>query len=77
MANEALKKPSNMKYVVTLRAFPPPESLLAKMEEMGFKITHVYGLTEVYGPVTLCVERPEWDDLTVSERAKKIPPRYA
>lgn len=50
---------------------PPSEAMLEKMEAMGFHITHVYGLTEVYGPVTLCVEHEEWDDLTVSERASK------
>lgn len=50
---------------------PPPESMLEKMEAMGFHITHVYGLTEVYGPVTFCVERPDWADLSVGERAQK------
>ena len=69
--NEALKKAIKHEVRCNVAGAPPPESLLAKMEEMGFKITHVYGLTEVYGPVTLCVERPEWDDLTVSERAQK------
>ncbi|WP_131668478.1 AMP-binding protein [Psychrobacter pygoscelis] len=50
---------------------PPSETMLENMEAMGFHITHVYGLTEVYGPVTLCVEHEEWDDLEVSERASK------
>ncbi len=47
----------------------PPEAVLAAMEEIGFNITHVYGLTEVYGPATLCVEPEEWRDLTLSERS--------
>ena len=50
---------------------PPSETMLAKMEAMGFDITHVYGLTEAYGPVTICAEQAEWDDLEVSERAQK------
>ena len=50
---------------------PPSETMLENMEAMNFHITHVYGLTEVYGPVTVCVEHEEWDDLTVSERASK------
>ena len=50
---------------------PPSETMLENMEAMGFHITHVYGLTEVYGPVTVCVEHDEWNDLSVSERASK------
>lgn len=50
---------------------PPSEAILEKMEAMGFHISHVYGLTEVYGPVTICVEHEEWNALSVSERASK------
>jgi fatty-acyl-CoA synthase len=39
------------------------------MEQLGFEITHVYGLTEVYGPVTVCAWHEEWDALPVPERA--------
>ncbi|MDO5667541.1 MAG: acyl-CoA synthetase [Alcaligenaceae bacterium] len=49
----------------------PPEAVLARMEEMGFKITHVYGLTEVYGPSAGCVEKVEWADLSMEDRAMK------
>ena len=47
----------------------PPEAVLAAMEAIGFEITHVYGLTEVYGPATVCVQRDEWADMDISERA--------
>ncbi|AUZ04704.1 MULTISPECIES: acyl-CoA synthetase [Vitreoscilla] len=47
----------------------PPEAVLAAMEKMDFEITHVYGLTEVYGPASVCVQRPEWLDLDISGRA--------
>ncbi|WP_367109667.1 AMP-binding protein [uncultured Psychrobacter sp.] len=50
---------------------PPSETMLAAMEKMGFHISHVYGLTEVYGPVTVCAEQAEWDELDVSGRAQK------
>ena len=50
---------------------PPSEAMLEKMENIGFHITHVYGLTEVYGPVTLCAEHDEWNELSISERATK------
>jgi len=50
---------------------PPSETMLAAMEAMGFHISHVYGLTEVYGPVTVCAEQEEWDELDVATRAQK------
>ncbi|WP_201587691.1 AMP-binding protein [Psychrobacter jeotgali] len=50
---------------------PPSETMLAQMEDMGFDISHVYGLTEVYGPVTVCAEQAEWDELDVAGRAQK------
>lgn len=68
--NDTLKQAITHEVRCNVAGAPPPESLLEKMEAMGFKISHVYGLTEVYGPVSICVERPEWDELPVSERAK-------
>ena len=50
---------------------PPSETMLAAMEAMGFHISHVYGLTEVYGPVTVCAEQQEWDELDVATRTQK------
>ena len=50
---------------------PPSETMLAQMEAMGFHISHVYGLTEVYGPVSVCAEQEEWDELDVNGRAQK------
>ncbi len=52
-------------------ASAPPSSVIAAMEEMGFHVTHVYGLTEVYGPATVCDWHPEWNLLPAAERAKK------
>jgi fatty-acyl-CoA synthase len=51
-------------------ASAPPSSVIAAMEEMGFHVTHVYGLTEVYGPATVCDWHPEWNALPLAERAK-------
>ncbi|HYD30647.1 MAG TPA: acyl-CoA synthetase [Azospirillaceae bacterium] len=47
----------------------PPAAVIEKMERMGFDITHVYGLTEVYGPVTLCAWHEMWNDLPLETRA--------
>ncbi len=48
----------------------PPAQVIGGIEKMGISITHVYGLTEVYGPVTVCAWHEEWDALPLEERAK-------
>jgi fatty-acyl-CoA synthase len=48
----------------------PPAKVIGAVEEMGIKVTHTYGLTEVYGPVTVCAWHEEWDALTLDERAR-------
>lgn len=48
----------------------PPAAVLEEMERMGVEITHVYGLTEVYGPASICQPKPEWARLPIDERAE-------
>ncbi|MEE1868496.1 acyl-CoA synthetase [Pseudomonas auratipiscis] len=48
----------------------PPAKVIGAVEEMGIKVTHVYGLTEVYGPVTVCAWHAEWDEHPLAERAR-------
>src|SRR5690606_21940717 len=48
---------------------PPPVAVLAGAERIGINLTHVYGLTEVYGPAAVCAEQQGWDDLPGDERA--------
>ena len=48
----------------------PPASLIEGMEQLGFELTHVYGLTEVYGPATVCAKQEQWDNLDIGERAR-------
>lgn len=55
---------------VMTAAAPPPATILARMEEEGFRVTHVYGLTEVYGPAVACAWKREWDALSAAERAR-------
>ncbi len=50
---------------------PPPAAVLAAMEARGFAVTHVYGLTETYGPAVACDWREGWDALPPQERAAK------
>ena len=51
-------------------AAPPPESVLAAMDEAGFGVTHLYGLTEVYGPSVINDWKAEWDSLPGDEQAR-------
>jgi fatty-acyl-CoA synthase len=50
----------------------PPSAVIEAMETLGFRVTHLYGLTESYGPATLCAWQPEWDDLPPTARAQRM-----
>jgi fatty-acyl-CoA synthase len=55
---------------IVTAAAPPPPAVIQAMEEMGAEIVHVYGLTEVYGPHTVCEWKDEWNALPADERAR-------
>ena len=69
-ASDELKRglPRGVKAMVAGAA--PPASMIEGMERLGFDLTHVYGLTEVYGPATVCPKHDEWNDLDIGERAR-------
>ncbi len=48
---------------------PPPAKVIKGMEELGFRVTHIYGMTELQGPSTLCVPQDHWTNLPLEERA--------
>ena len=48
----------------------PPSAIIAAMEGMGFRVTHLYGLTESYGPATVCAWQEGWEDLDLDDRAR-------
>lgn len=50
---------------------PPPAKVISAIEEMGINITHVYGLTESYGPGVVCAWHEEWDGLSAEDRAER------
>jgi fatty-acyl-CoA synthase len=50
----------------------PPSPVIEAMERMGFRITHLYGLTESYGPTSICAWQEEWEQLSLPERAGKM-----
>ncbi len=69
-APDALKEgvPPGVKAMVAGAA--PPASMIEGMERMGFDLLHVYGLTETYGPATVCPKHDHWKDLDIGERAR-------
>ena len=69
-APDAMKAglPTGVKAMVAGAA--PPASMIEGMERMGFDLTHVYGLTEVYGPATVCPKHEQWNALDIGERAR-------
>ncbi|HYB46452.1 MAG TPA: AMP-binding protein, partial [Streptosporangiaceae bacterium] len=50
-------------------AAPPSPTLFARMSELNFRVVHVYGLTETYGPTTICPEQDAWRELPLAQRA--------
>ncbi|XP_010053081.2 acetate/butyrate--CoA ligase AAE7, peroxisomal [Eucalyptus grandis] len=56
-------------HVMTAGAAPPPSVLFA-MSQKGFRVTHTYGLSETYGPSTICAWKPEWDSLPPEQQAR-------
>lgn len=69
-ASEELKQglPAGVKAMVAGAA--PPASMIEGMEALGFDLTHVYGLTETYGPATVCAQHEAWNALDIGERAR-------
>ena len=55
--------------LITTAGAPPSPATIAHMERMGFQIVHVYGLTETYGPISVCQSQPQWADLPAEQRA--------
>jgi len=69
-APEAMKKGIEHKVSAMVAAAAPPAAMIEGMEKMGFDLTHVYGLTEVYGPATVCAKHEAWGAADISERAR-------
>ena len=68
-ASEAERVPFDHRVEVMTAAAPPPAAVIARIEAAGFHVTHVYGLTEVYGPATVCAWHDEWTALPPHEQA--------
>ncbi|MFZ1426628.1 MAG: acyl-CoA synthetase [Geminicoccaceae bacterium] len=71
-APDADRRPFTQKVRMMTAAAAPPAAVLEKMERLGVEVTHVYGLTEVYGPATVCAVQEEWADLDADARSRKL-----
>ncbi len=70
-ASDAERRPLPRRVSFFTAAAPPPEAVLAGMSEAGFDVTHLYGLTESYGPAVVNAWHADWDALAADQRAAK------
>jgi fatty-acyl-CoA synthase len=69
-APPALREGLNARVNCFVAGAAPPAATIEGVERLGFQITHVYGLTETYGPAAFCPRQPEWQTLQLEERAR-------
>ena len=69
-AAPGLKRAIDRRIEMMTAGAAPPAAVIEGVEALGFHITHVYGLTEVYGPAVVCAWHDEWDELPAAERAR-------
>jgi len=70
-APDAMKRGIDHRVHCLVAAAAPPASVIEGMERMGFDITHVYGLTETYGPAAVCAKQDEWASLDIGARTER------
>ncbi|YAL83639.1 acyl--CoA ligase family protein [Dermacoccaceae bacterium W4C1] len=70
MLNTPGAQPLSTPVLITTAGAPPSPTTLAQVAELGFEVVHVYGLTETYGPYTVCEVQDEWADLSPQERSR-------
>ncbi len=70
-ARDEERRPLNRRVEFMTAAAPPPEAVLARMAEAGFNVTHLYGLTETYGPAVVNEWHADWDALDPAARARR------
>lgn len=70
MADDSLKTGIEQQVKVMTAGAAPPASVIEGMETLGFEVTHVYGLTETYGPSVVCAWHDDWSSQSLEQRAK-------
>jgi fatty-acyl-CoA synthase len=69
-APAGLREGVNHKVAAMVAGAAPPAAMIEGMEQLGFDLTHVYGLTEVYGPAVVCEKQEQWEAADIGERAR-------
>ncbi|HEX5671802.1 MAG TPA: AMP-binding protein, partial [Acidimicrobiia bacterium] len=72
LANNPAAAPFGRTFTVTTAGAPPSPTIISQMEELGARVVHVYGLTETYGPYTVCEVRSEWAEGALETRVKLL-----
>ncbi len=70
-ADPRLREGIRQKVFAMVAAAAPPAAMIEGMERMGWDLTHVYGLTEVYGPATVCAKHEDWQSLDIGKRTER------
>jgi fatty-acyl-CoA synthase len=70
-APEPMREGISHKVSGLVAAAAPPAAMIEGMERIGFDLTHVYGLTETYGPASVCAKQPEWASLDIAARTER------
>ncbi|HTQ72762.1 MAG TPA: AMP-binding protein, partial [Burkholderiales bacterium] len=70
-ADPKLREGIRHKVHAMVAAAAPPAAMIEGMEKMGWELTHVYGLTEVYGPAAVCAKQDDWKDLDIGGRTER------
>jgi len=70
-APESMRQGISHKVSGLVAAAAPPAAMIEGMERLGFDITHVYGLTETYGPASVCAKHAAWDELDIGSRTER------
>jgi len=71
-APEAIRRRCEHTVEIATGGAAPPSAVISAMESLGFRVTHLYGLTETFGPATQCAWQSEWDGLVLEERAARM-----
>ncbi len=71
-APEDARRPFSHSVRCAVGGAAPSSTIIRTMEELGFKVTHLYGATECYGPATACLPGPDWADLTADARYQRM-----
>ncbi len=71
-APESVQKRAKSPIEIATGGAAPPSAVIEAMEAIGFNVTHLYGLTETYGPATVCVPQDDWPTLALEERSGRM-----